>query len=282
MQYDPNLKIGQIITNEELRTIFKCGNMSGMRRSKSTNTLVLISDHTKGLYRDRWIQNTLHYTGMGKTGDQVLKGNQNNTLYHSSTNGVEIHLFEVFHRARYTYKGIVKLIEQPYQEEQEDVKGNLRKVWIFPILPIEDPAQVDILEEEIACLDTEELAKRVGNETDKTGILSKKEVAVYNRNESLKALVKRFAEGKCQLCMDDAPFIDKKGIPYLEEHHVKSLADGGADIMANVVAICPNCHRRMHILKDLRDQERLRKIAQLNAQRLERLLSYRKSVRGGA
>lgn len=282
MQYDPNLKIGQVITNEELRTIFKCGNMSGMRRSKSTNTLVLISDHTKGLYHDRWIQNTLHYTGMGKIGDQVLKGNQNNTLYHSWTNDVEIHLFEVFHRTKYTYKGIVKLIEQPYQEEQEDAEGKLRKVWIFPILPISELSQVDIQEEEIASLDTEELAKKVGDRTGKVGNPSKKEVAEYNRDKNLKILVKRFAEGKCQLCMTDAPFIDQYGIPYLEEHHVKSLADGGADIMANVVAICPNCHRRIHILKDLQDQERLNKIAQLNAQRLERLLSYRRAVRGGA
>ncbi|WP_458557964.1 restriction endonuclease [Bacillus cereus] len=36
-----------------------------MRRSKKTNTLVLFSDYTKGIYDDRWEQGVLYYTGMG-------------------------------------------------------------------------------------------------------------------------------------------------------------------------------------------------------------------------
>ena len=48
--FDPKLELGQSIINEELRTTFVCANMSGMRRSKTTNTLVIISDLTKGLY----------------------------------------------------------------------------------------------------------------------------------------------------------------------------------------------------------------------------------------
>ena len=42
MPFNPNLQIGQEITNSELVSIFKCGNMSGMRRSHTTNTLVLV------------------------------------------------------------------------------------------------------------------------------------------------------------------------------------------------------------------------------------------------
>ena len=76
--------------------------MGGMRRSKRTNTLVIISDDTKDLYRDVWRDGILHYTGMGKVGDQVLEGNQNRTLYYSEDNGVEIHLFEVFDKGVYT------------------------------------------------------------------------------------------------------------------------------------------------------------------------------------
>lgn len=44
-------KIGQKVTNSEIISEFKCGNMGGMRRSKATNSLVIISDHTKGLVR---------------------------------------------------------------------------------------------------------------------------------------------------------------------------------------------------------------------------------------
>lgn len=35
-------------------------------------------------------------------------------------------------------------------------------------------------------------------------------------------------------------------LPYLEIHHVKTLATGGADTVDNTVAICPNCHRELH------------------------------------
>lgn len=70
--FNPHLEIGQCINNEDIRRIFKCGNMGGMRRSHTTGTLVIVSDYTKGLYHDKWIGGVLHYTGMGKTGDQDL------------------------------------------------------------------------------------------------------------------------------------------------------------------------------------------------------------------
>ena len=67
---NPGLEIWQILKNSEIIEIFKCGNMGGMRRSKATNTLVIVSDYTKGIYHDKWIGGVLHYTGMGKSGDQ--------------------------------------------------------------------------------------------------------------------------------------------------------------------------------------------------------------------
>lgn len=41
--FNPELSIGQELKNSDIVEIFKCGNMGGMRRSKKTNTLVLIS-----------------------------------------------------------------------------------------------------------------------------------------------------------------------------------------------------------------------------------------------
>ncbi len=46
--YDPGIKVGDIVTNEEMRSAFAVGNMGGMRKSNTHNCLVLISDHTKG------------------------------------------------------------------------------------------------------------------------------------------------------------------------------------------------------------------------------------------
>lgn len=70
--FSPGLSIGQILKNSDIVDTFKCGNMGGMRRSKTTNTLVLISDYTKGIYHDKWIGGILHYTGMDKNGDQSM------------------------------------------------------------------------------------------------------------------------------------------------------------------------------------------------------------------
>ena len=65
--FNPKITIGDELTNKELRVLFQCGNMGGMRRSKKTGSLVIVSDHTKGLSRDEWKNGILHYTGMGKS-----------------------------------------------------------------------------------------------------------------------------------------------------------------------------------------------------------------------
>mgnify|MGYP007060525189 CR=1 FL=1 len=109
--------------------------MGGMRLSKTTNTLVIIADYTKGLYHDKWIAGTLHYTGTGKIGDQDINQYQNKTLAESDHNGYTIHLFEVMEPGIYTYCGIVTLTENPYTETQPDDEGNPRTVWMFPVRP---------------------------------------------------------------------------------------------------------------------------------------------------
>ena len=56
---------GQILDNNQLREIFKCSPQGGMRRSLTTNTLVIVSNHIESIYDDRWINDVFHYTGMG-------------------------------------------------------------------------------------------------------------------------------------------------------------------------------------------------------------------------
>lgn len=67
----------------------------------------------------------------------------------------------------------------------------------------------------------------------------------------------------CQLCNKPAPFYNKSGEAYLECHHVVWIAKGGADEVNNAVALCPNCHRKMHILDDSEDVEKLKEVAKL-------------------
>jgi 5-methylcytosine-specific restriction protein A len=92
MSFRTKLKIGDIVTNNDISEEFKCGNMGGMRKSNTTKTLVIITDHTRGLYNDRWENDILQYTGMGKSGDQNIDWMQNKTLKESSHNNIEVHL----------------------------------------------------------------------------------------------------------------------------------------------------------------------------------------------
>ena len=122
------------ISNQQLCDVFGCSPQGGgIRRSLQTNTLILISDHVDSIYHDRWIDNVLHYTGMGQKGDQRLDATQNKTLNESRSNGVAVHLFEVHVDGVYTYVDQVRLAGDPYQETQLDVEKQQRKVWVFPL-----------------------------------------------------------------------------------------------------------------------------------------------------
>lgn len=260
-------EIGQTVTHADIITEFQCGNMGGMRRSKATNSLIIISDHTKGLYEDKWFGDILHYTGMGKSGDQDLFFMQNKTLAQSDINGVEVHLFEVLVATEYIYRGVVSLAGKPYQEIQKGDDGVPRKVWMFP-LKLQTGSQTIsemsltkyVKEKEKAAekLSLPELKKRAEqNESDKVGS-RKVSSNVFIRDAFVAEYVKRRADGICQLCGQKAPFSNKEGKPYLECHHIEWISDGGSDTIENTVALCPNCHRKMHILNLPSDKERLR------------------------
>lgn len=84
----------------------------------------------------------------------------------------------------------------------------------------------------------------------------------YKRDKIISDYVKMRSLGFCDLCGRFAPFLDKKGNPYLESHHVVWVTRGGSDSIDNMVALCPECHKRVHILDSDED------IVKLNA-RLE-------------
>lgn len=115
-------------------------------------------------------------------------------------------------------------------------------------------------EDEISTLTNLALAEKVNSSKVKPKRVAV-ETLVFVRNIYVVEYVKRRARGICDLCEKKAPFSDATGKPYLECHHVEWLADGGSDTVQNAVALCPNCHRRMHILKTSEDVARLREKA---------------------
>ncbi|MCB2229879.1 HNH endonuclease [bacterium] len=266
------LQIGQVLSNTEVKQAFSVGHSGGMRRSLKTNSLVLISDHTRGVYEDRWENGILHYTGMGLIGDQDLQANQNKTLCESNTNGVSVYLFEVFAPGEYTYVGPVSLVDTPRQERQPDAEGSLRSVWVFPLRAVGVEPYVP---DESKLLHKQRLREKRATKLSDQELISyaltsksrrtrrESKTVVYERNEYVAELARRRANGVCQLCESPAPFLTKENRPFLEVHHIKWLSLGGLDDLSNTVALCPNCHRRMHLLDLTEDRNKL--IAVVNA-----------------
>lgn len=93
----------------------------------------------------------------------------------------------------------------------------------------------------------EERKKRLNNISNPFPNSYNTTIKLYHRNPDVIAEVLIRANGICEKCGKEAPFIRASdGTPYLEVHHIKRLADGGEDNVENAMAVCPNCHRELH------------------------------------
>jgi len=263
----PGLEQGQVINNDKLIEIFDFNKQGGMRKSNKHNSLVLVNNTLKTLYSNRWDNDILYYTGAGEEYDQKLN-RQNKTLFESSENGVMVYLFEKFTEREYTYRGRVKLASEPFQETQKD-KNNLdREVLIFPLKIVGQTwnPNVKVLNEiekkkakSLKRLSLEEITERAKRASKKVSKRKISENSFYERDIAVKLYSLAVADGICQLCEQPAPFKNKNGDPFLESHHIEWLSQGGTDTIDNVVALCPNCHRKMHIIDKDEDIQILKK-----------------------
>jgi predicted HNH restriction endonuclease len=108
------------------------------------------------------------------------------------------------------------------------------------------PYVVEALRAETYPLNSEELGVDVppiGVRNPQTEELTIIEIA---RDERVRRWVASNAKGRCEACEKPAPFTGADGLPFLEVHHLKTLAEGGSDQISNAVAVCPNCHRELH------------------------------------
>ncbi len=120
-----HLNPNEIVTHSQLANLFQVKTLKQSRFIKETNTLVLISDYTKGYHPNKWIGDVLHLTGNRK-----ITGAAYSKLADSRINGVTIHLFQVMNPGQYTYGGTAKLAGDPYTE-----MGPEGLVWVYPIHP---------------------------------------------------------------------------------------------------------------------------------------------------
>ncbi|EKQ57731.1 MULTISPECIES: helix-turn-helix domain-containing protein [Clostridium] len=70
----------------------------------------------------------------------------------------------------------------------------------------------------------------------------------YLQDSKLVDEARRRANGFCELCEARAPFILDNGEPYLEVFHIKSR--GYNNETNEIVLLCPNCNKKVEIIKN--------------------------------
>lgn len=272
MKYEPPFSPGQEVSFSDIRSIVPQASFGGgMLYSNSHRCLILLSKHDS-LYEDVWKGDVLYYTGTGRSGDQDINYRENKLLAKSQKDKLPVYLFESSNKV-YTYRGEVILSEKPYQATKPDKDGLMRKVWIFPLLlkssDIVTKEYIDEYIEEkkkqVKKLSVDQLKNQAVKSSSKTSSYRQAISKQYTRNQSIARYTKLKANGICELCENPAPFFDKDGEPYLESHHVVWLERGGADSIDNTVALCPNCHKKMHVVGDKNNFNKLFAIAKKRA-----------------
>lgn len=264
MEFDPGLKIGDILTFQTLREKFDCGNAGGILPSNKNKAVVIVSNHIKGIYSDRWEGDVLHYTGAGQEGDQKLTGN-NKSLLEAESKGYTIYFFEVLKEKEYIYRGIVKVVGDPYQAEQPDKNGNKRKVWMFPVKLVQDVETAEAEADKKLLEALENLSEKDYIKPDFDYVLAPQEktlpiirdhIKIRVRNPVVSAAALRYAGFQCEIDEEHPSFIRRKSnCNYVEPHHLVPMKYSedfkvSLDVPANIVSLCSNCHNQIHYGRD--------------------------------
>jgi 5-methylcytosine-specific restriction protein A len=141
------LRTGDVLSNIEISRIFDVCTRRGIRYSGNLRTgirhVVLITvlnktpeESLENPYNDRFEGNLLLYTGEGRVGDQrMVRGNL--VLKMQIEKGFPIYVFEKKSPGRYMFLGRFN-VEGLRTEEQLDVKGEKRTVFVFMLRKVAD------------------------------------------------------------------------------------------------------------------------------------------------
>lgn len=244
-------EIGENYNRWELHDVFGGQRYSGIATPADYSTVFIFtgdSGETYG-YDDEFLPDgSFMYTGEGTEGNMEMDGGNKAIREHRQTNE-SLHLFEDT-----DYPWIVSYVgEFEYADHQwdtlRDKQGKKRDAIRFKLEPV-GGVEIEIEEGTPASLSESELFRKakesapIASERISSG--NSESGQSYSRSEVIKEFALREADGVCQGCQEKAPFYDDSGEPFLEVHHLHRRSDGGPDDPENVIALCPNCHRRVH------------------------------------
>lgn len=167
----------------------------------------------------------------------------NDDLKNHAEYGKEVHLFEKSAEddSIVVYIGQLEYVDHDFKQHK-DVNGNPRQEIRFELRLVdgEAPDNEDVVSDEEILRELAENASRTDSASSSRGGRS------YRTSKFVREYALDWADGYCQGCEEEAPFMTLSGDRYLEVHHVFRRADGGPDHSDAVIAPRPNCHSKRH------------------------------------
>ena len=254
--------VGHLYRRRDIHAQYKGQHQGGISTPAQFPIIFLFSGEQGGQYGYHdgdQSDGTYWYTGHGQVGDMRFVGG-NLAIRDHAKNGKELHLFEYVGRKFVQYRGKAQCIGF-HHELGVDRNKNPRQTIVFELVVDPEPVGVAEILPETITPKFPQLRKasleQLRHDAYDTSYLDRppaeRKVMAYYRSEVVKAYVLRRAAGVCEGCLQDAPFTSVRGNPYLEPHHLRRRADGGPDHPAAVIALCPNCHARVHFGRDGRE-----------------------------
>jgi len=246
-------EVGQIYKRRDIHVLYGGQAQSGISTPKEYPIVLIFTGDSGGNYgyKDQFLPDgTFIYTGQGQVGDmEMTRGNL--VIRDHIKQGKELHIFEQVKKGYVRYVGQAMYLEH-HIEQRPDREGNFRNAIVFHLAMLPDtnePIGSDIDSKRIVTpkrsMSLSELREIALQKPSNIGDKVEVKRNVYARSEAVKLYALKRAKGVCEGCTNPAPFKSKTG-PFLEVHHVSRRADGGPDHPEHVIALCPNCHRRVH------------------------------------
>ncbi len=250
-----SLVVGKVYRRRDLHEHFG-GQRQGGISTPSAHPVVLLFTGDQGSqygYEDGFREDgRFWYTGEGQVGDmQMVRGNQ--AIATHQKRGKDLLLFKYIARGDVQFMGKSTYLAH-HTEVAPDREGKPRNAIVFELL-IDSPqtGEPELLPELAPAIPASLLKRPLADLRAEAFAASQKDLApvprsaiAYYRSAVVKAYVLRRAAGKCEGCEAPAPFLTLRKAPYLEPHHIRRRADSGPDHPQWVIALCPNCHKRVH------------------------------------
>lgn len=243
----------------EIHGVYGGQRQGGISTPKGRPLIFLFTSKAGGQhgYRDEFKEGIFFYTGEGQVGDMAFIGG-NRAIVNHKEDRKTLHIFESSRRGYVRYMGQADCIGC-HHEERPDRNGALRQALVFH-LDLDSSPESSIIKDAPAFYDVghveppknyslAQLREAALPKAVRTAEPQTRMRVAYYRAEAIRRYALARARGNCEGCAKPAPFSSAQG-PYLECHHLHRVADGGPDHPKNVIALCPNCHRRAHYARD--------------------------------